>query len=59
MRMEERIKEFDALVKKAAEIHPYTWCVKGQSMILTIDLIGSICCECKELVLNGGVCDPL
>ena len=57
--LEERIRQFDELVEKAAEIHTYTWCVREQTSVITMILDGRVCCKCPEFVMNGGVCDPL
>lgn len=57
--LEERVRQFDELVTKAAELHPMTWCVKEQTPVLTMILEGRICYRCPFFVLNGGVCDPL
>ena len=50
---------FDRLVPKAAELHPNTWCVRQQMVVMTRDLKGRICCSCRNFVINGGICDPL
>lgn len=59
MSVEKEISNFDRLVPKAAELHSSTWCVKAGHMIPTISLQGRICCNCREFVLRGGICDPL
>jgi len=50
---------FTRLVPKAAEIHPWTWCVRDQRARLTMGLEGEECCYCPHYIENGGICDPL
>jgi len=57
--LERRISWFDQLVPKAAVLHPNTWCVRQQMVIMTRDLKGRICYECANFIENGGICDPL
>ena len=57
--LERRIRWFDAMVRKAAALHPMTWCAKRGWPVWTLSLKGRECYACDHFIENGGACDPL
>lgn len=54
-----KYEEFDKLVIMAYEMHNFTYCIKKRDAIFTYELKGKECLNCKEFILNKGICDPL
>lgn len=53
------LEEFRKLKELAIRVHPHTWCIIKQVSKFTRDLNAMECVDCKEYILNKGICDPL
>lgn len=53
------VEQFKKLREMSVKLHMHTYCIKKQDVIFTRNLKPIECINCKEYILNKGICDPL